>query len=373
MEVYREPQRGDSTSLDALTTPAYSTGNRRNRSYRINGDRSMDIAQLQTEYQTQATRAERLRNDLSVQLARLLADKQITLGVPMESRVKSLESISEKLQRVAYPIDCLTDLQDFIGFRLILLFGRDTASVKQIIEEHFQVIRLEDTAQRLDETQFGYQSIHYIVRISDDWCKVPTLYGLNDLYIEIQVRTLAQHIWAAASHKLQYKQESGVPVPVRRSIHRLSALLETVDLEFERMLAERETYIGTVDIDDELPDDTLNVDLLEKVLDEFFPVENKMMNEDYSTLLEELLILRVTNTTELQKLIHQHLKAAIERDTAIVELSSRKKKTVDTAVKPSAGVYFSHVGLMRLILSHTFREEYTVGIQKIAEQTSRVK
>ena len=88
-----------------------------------------------------------------------------------------------------------------------------------------------------------YQSLHYIIRIPKHWLKVSTFADLGELKAEIQLRTLAQHIWAATSHKLQYKHEDSVPPPIRRSIYRVSALLETVDLEFERVLAERGTYI----------------------------------------------------------------------------------------------------------------------------------
>jgi ppGpp synthetase/RelA/SpoT-type nucleotidyltranferase len=63
------------------------------------------------------------------------------------------------------------------------------------------------------------------------------------MVFELQLRTLAQHIWAVASHKLQYKREASVPVPIRRSINRVSALLEMVDLEFDRVLLEREQYV----------------------------------------------------------------------------------------------------------------------------------
>ena len=70
-------------------------------------------------------------------------------------------------------------------------------------------------------------------------------------------------------HTLQYKQEDSVPAPMRRAIHRVSALLEVVDLEFERLLKERESYrsdSGPINTDA-----ILNVDLLEHLLDALLP------------------------------------------------------------------------------------------------------
>ena len=65
---------------------------------------------------------------------------------------------------------------------------------------------------------------------------------------------------------LQYKREAGVPPPLRRAIHRASALLETADLESERILSEKDAYRET--LTDAGGSELLNVDLLEKILDD---------------------------------------------------------------------------------------------------------
>jgi putative GTP pyrophosphokinase len=54
----------------------------------------------------------------------------------------------------------------------------------------------------------------------------------KDLFAEIQVRTVVQHAWATVSHSLQYKREADVPIPLRRRLARVSALLELADMEF---------------------------------------------------------------------------------------------------------------------------------------------
>jgi ppGpp synthetase/RelA/SpoT-type nucleotidyltranferase len=53
-------------------------------------------------------------------------------------------------------------------------------------------------------------------RVSPQDPKSPRL-GLGGLRAEVQVRTTAQHIWAAASHKLQYKHEESDAVNGSRS------------------------------------------------------------------------------------------------------------------------------------------------------------
>lgn len=101
----------------------------------------------------------------------------------------------------------MTDLDDLIGIRVILLFHRDLERIDRILRDELDVLAAEDTGSRLSETQFGYQSQHYIVRIPESWQNTPSFSGLRSLTAEVQVRTVAQHIWAAASHKLQYEQE----------------------------------------------------------------------------------------------------------------------------------------------------------------------
>jgi putative GTP pyrophosphokinase len=97
----------------------------------------------------------------------------------------------------------------------------------------FDIIKQENTTRKLREDQFGYSSMHYVVRFPKDWLVVPAMALFGEMKAEIQVRTIAQHLWADASHILQYKNEENIPEPIKRSIHRVSAILETVDLEFE--------------------------------------------------------------------------------------------------------------------------------------------
>jgi hypothetical protein len=173
------------------------------------------------------------------------------------------------------------------------------------------------------------------------------------LKAELQVRTLAQHMWAAASHKLQYKQELSVPPPVRRAIHRVSALLETVDLEFERVLESRATYSSTLDLS--RSDQTLNVDSVEALLSEMLPAKNKSANETYGELLEDLLILKVDTVSKLRSLLEKHMDAVAKTDAKHVERRRREEDYKGTTrERVEKGVFFRHVGWVRNALRKEF-------------------
>jgi putative GTP pyrophosphokinase len=197
---------------------------------------------LQEEYRDLRPAASRFSEMLMGELQELLRKNRLPLAVPIEHRVKSWLSIEEKIIRNGFGGRSLAELRDFVGLRLILLFRRDVPTACQLIETVFKDFVRHDQAEELSPQEFGYQSIHYIVRAPKPWLSIPTFSAFGPFQAEIQVRTLAQHMWAAASHVLQYKQEESVPPPLRRTINRVSALLETVDLEFDRALKEREKY-----------------------------------------------------------------------------------------------------------------------------------
>ena len=316
------------------------------------------IEQLQSEYYVIAPLAERFNGSLRDELEELLKANKISLGVPIEFRVKKLESIVEKIERKMLSLESVTDLPDLIGLRLILLFSRDVVKTCDLISKTFNVLEKEDTQERLGESQFGYQSYHYLIQLPKNWLSVPSLASVGQFKAEIQIRTVAQHIWAAAAHVLQYKQESNVPVPVRRSIHRVSAILETVDLEFERVLDARESYISSIKPDQE--QELLNVDLLANTLDSLLPSVNKLEPEPYSDLLPELLHFGIDSTEKLKAFIQAHLKQALKVDAALAEKFSSRSESFspDRALRVKKGVYFAHVGLTRRMLREAFGGKY---------------
>jgi putative GTP pyrophosphokinase len=317
-----------------------------------------ELETLRTEYATQAPLAQRLVDCLVEQLSTLLRQNDVALGVPMETRVKSWDSLAEKLRRKSIIVSSVCELEDFAGLRLILLFRDDLIRMDALIRGNLDVIRAENAADRLDATQFGYQSNHYIVKIPSAWAEIPSYAGLRNLCAELQVRTLAQHIWAAASHKLQYKREESVPPELRRTIHRVSALLETVDLEFSRVLAEREDYLKAARGDVDLP---LNVDLVAYVTNEVLPPENaEPGNEPYDRLLSNLQQLGIRTTKQLRKLLTKHRQAVLDDEKSLLQQlnAAGHVPTIDwLAERVQRGVYFSHAGLVRKALRAEFGDE----------------
>lgn len=316
---------------------------------------------LKQEYDGIRPRAKELAQQLCIQLEKALNRREISLGFPVQARVKEWESLLGKLERKADRYKTVSDVHDLVGLRITVLFWRDLEKVNTLIRELLYVIDEEDKSRELKEDQFGYKAIHFTATIREGWLSIPTFTDLQHIKTEIQVRTVAQHNWAAASHHLQYKREEDVPPSMRRSINRISALLEIVDLEFERLLTEQESYGKTTPISN--LDEVLNVDLLKGILDRILPRKNRFGNEDYATLFHDLQRFNVFTTGALQHLANKHIDAALRYDESEVRKSREILKTEGVIVgvntkKIDEGAFFSHTGLMHLILSHEFQDKY---------------
>lgn len=332
----------------------------------------MDIELLEADYRANQRRAEDLKQNVLDQLKRLFEKCGVTLGIPLEARVKTWSSIAEKIDRKGLTLEKITDLHDLVGIRIILLFAKDIELVDEIIKHNFNVDNSEDTSGRLSDSQFGYQSQHYLVQIPEAWCSVPTMCDFKDLHLELQLRTLSQHIWAIFSHKLQYKIESNVPKPLRRSIHRISALLEIVDMEFDRILLEREQYKKNIETGRN-SSDILNVDTLAKTLDDILPKKNKKDDESYSILLSNLMQLEIDTPTKLRNLLEKNKASMIKTEQ---ETLSRVTKDQDyTGTSKSRidnGVFFAHVGLVRAALRSEFGDNVVTAVIIKSDQPKKI-
>lgn len=317
-----------------------------------------DVDKLKEEYDQIINVHQKFCKELERILSELILQDNIELGFPVSSRVKTWDSIQNKLQRVSLKINKATDYQDLVGIRLILLFPRDIAKIEQLINKTFKVEREYDTGEKLKPDQFGYKSIHIIIQIPESWFGMPTMAQFRGCRAEIQIRTLAQHLWAEASKVLQYKNENNVPVPLKRSISRVSALLELIDLELERVLEGKEDYRDTLLI--KVPEQNLDADLLEVLLNKLLPTKNKDKQEYYSELLLELFYFEIDTPDKLTKFLKNHEKDILQMDQEIVSqkrtshlvFSQEEKERIDS------GVFLTHTGLVRQALDNQYGREW---------------
>ena len=296
---------------------------------------------------------------LATELRHLCRRRSITLAVPIEFRVKTWDSIAQKFERANFDMTrirfsgaSLSDLSDLIGIRIIALFARDLAPVQELLETHFDMRETQHKGSDYAFDQFGYASVHSQVKVPEAWLQVPTFAAFRDFEAEVQVRTIAQHMWAAGSHKLQYKHEASVPEHMRRSIHRIASLLETIDAEYERLLVERTSY--QKDIATTRSSRRLNTDVLEAILDSVFPAQNRADYEPYGMLVWELEKLGIHHSDALEELIAKHMSVALEDERGSVQQINER---AESSGRASVSKFFTHTGLLNTVLT----AEYGVG------------
>ncbi len=320
----------------------------------------MEIETIRVDYQSQRGAAESFLKEFLHQFSALVERADIKLGVPIEGRVKDWSSLAEKLDRKALNISSCKEISDLIGIRAIALFKRDVVKLCKLTEKTFKVSSFEDKQDTLEISQFGYISQHYNATLPNSWKKMPS-FGSSDFNVEIQIRTLSQHIWAASSHVLQYKNEADVPRLVSRSIHRVAALLETVDLEFERVLDEREAYSKSAN---STKDSTqINADNIAIILNKTLPIENRKDPEPYSLIVSELAELGLTTIGELKEFISKHFAEMMAEDQKRVAMLKGRENPLGTSKERiDRGVYFTHVGLLRGALKKKFGDDKVLEV-----------
>ncbi|WP_140799316.1 GTP pyrophosphokinase [Myxococcus xanthus] len=190
-------------------------------------------------YESLRPQLEAYNKKLGDLLAELMNNNKIKVQ-SLEHRTKSIDSFSEKIsrpgKRYSNPIKQMTDLS---GHRIIVYYTDDIDKVSEIIQSEF-AIDIKASVDKRDElapNEFGYLSKHYIVSLKEPRASLAEWKAYAGFKVEIQLRSVLQHAWAAIEHSLQYKADTDVPISSRRQLSRLSGLFELADQEFSALRA----------------------------------------------------------------------------------------------------------------------------------------
>lgn len=154
----------------------------------------------------------------------------------IKSRVKSMDSIMEKMQRrgLELTLDNLVhNIKDVAGIRVICPFISDVYYIAEILssQNDVEVIRIKDYIKQPKEN--GYRSLHMIVMVdvnfSNQKKKVP---------VEIQLRTIAMNCWASLEHQLRYKKEHAFTKEMLVQLKQCADQLADTDMKMQGLSAE---------------------------------------------------------------------------------------------------------------------------------------
>jgi ppGpp synthetase/RelA/SpoT-type nucleotidyltranferase len=151
-------------------------------------------------------------------------------AIDIYGRPKELDSLLKKL--ILKSTKTYDDLSDKAGVRVVVKFTEEITLVERFIEERFPDHKKDDKKAALATNLLGYQGVHYDIKLKDGEAKDTEF---ANLWMEVQVRTLAQHLWSDMSHELGYKPELPMPPAGLRRLNRLSAVVEIADDEFSAL------------------------------------------------------------------------------------------------------------------------------------------
>ncbi|WP_245671887.1 GTP pyrophosphokinase [Desulfuribacillus stibiiarsenatis] len=127
----------------------------------------------------------------------------------VKSRLKSPESIVQKIYRKGYPLTLSAireNIQDIAGIRITCSFISDIYELSNMLQSQKDITVIDCNDYIKSPKPNGYQSLHLILQ-------VPVFMSdrVEMVCVEVQIRTIAMDFWASLEHKIYYKYNKEVP------------------------------------------------------------------------------------------------------------------------------------------------------------------
>ena len=151
----------------------------------------------------------------------------------IKSRLKSPESIYEKLQRKGYPItlDSIREnLADVAGLRIICSFPDDIYRLAELFIKQDDIILVRQKDYIKNPKANGYRSLHLILDVP-----IFLSNGKKYMKVEVQFRTIAMDFWASLEHKLKYKRDVENTTEIVEQLKKCADSIEDLDYQMQKI------------------------------------------------------------------------------------------------------------------------------------------
>jgi len=151
----------------------------------------------------------------------------------IKTRLKSFESIKEKLQRKGLPLKVESieeNLNDVAGVRVVCSFTEDVYTLAEALLKQDDIVLIEKKDYIANPKENGYRSLHLIV-------SVPIFLAKEKRYmrVEIQLRTIAMDVWASLEHQLRYKKENEFTTQMAMELKKCAQLSAELDSRMDAL------------------------------------------------------------------------------------------------------------------------------------------
>lgn len=149
----------------------------------------------------------------------------------IKSRLKTPQSISAKLKKRGYEPtweNAVSYIDDIAGIRIICSFTSDIYKIATVIEaqSHIKVLRVKDYITNPKNS--GYRSYHMLIEVP-----VHLSARVENVRVEVQIRTIAMDFWASLEHKMRYKYKTEIPARLSEELNDCADIVAFLD---ERMM-----------------------------------------------------------------------------------------------------------------------------------------
>lgn len=161
--------------------------------------------------------------------------KRLGIKAEVSMRTKDIDSLIKKL--ILRPDHTYDSLGDKVGIRAVVRYQREVDEIVASMPSVCGCSEPDDTRQRLadeKDERVGYISVHMDAWLTDGDSRQER-FPSGKYRAEVQVRTLAQHLWSEISHDTSYKSGTKIRKDLKRRIHLLAGLIEVADNEFSRI------------------------------------------------------------------------------------------------------------------------------------------
>lgn len=150
----------------------------------------------------------------------------------IKTRLKSPESIADKLQRQNLPISVGSienHMHDVAGVRVICGFPSDIYTLSNAFLNQDDITLIEKKDYLTNPKPNGYRSLHLIVEI-------PIFLHNEKKYmkVEVQFRTISMDWWASLEHKIRYKKDVIVTDEIAQELRACAHAAAVLDDKMEK-------------------------------------------------------------------------------------------------------------------------------------------
>ena len=149
------------------------------------------------------------------------------------TRLKSPESILRKALRKNIELSLPSikeNMQDIAGIRINCSFNSDIYKLSEMIQNQKDIEVVECKDYIKNPKPNGYRSLHLIL-------KIPVFLSdrVENVFVEVQIRTIAMDFWASLEHKIFYKYNKAVPEKITRELKEAADSANELDQKMENL------------------------------------------------------------------------------------------------------------------------------------------